>query len=712
MYRILIKGVVQGVGFRPYIYNACVKAGLNGFVQNIGDGVVVEVDDKEKFLEILEGIPILSKIHALDIKDIKAKHKGFSIRESEGKGFAEVPPDLFLCKDCLKELRDNTDRRHNYFFITCTNCGPRFSMTEHSPYDRGTTTMSDFPMCEKCSKEYSEPADRRYHAQTIACHECGPKLTLTSGKKKVSGTDDAPVKAAAELLKEGKVVSIKGVGGFHLATTLDADAVNELRKLTGRKHKPYAVMCRDLEMVRTIAEIDPEQEKLLKSYERPIVVLNKLDSGEFQEVSELDTIGIMLPYTALHYLLFDHIDSPIVMTSSNRSDEPISIEAKQQLSKHILDHSRRIENPVDDSVLKRIGGETLFLRRSRGYVPRSIPLEGTGQFLALGAEMHNTFCVYKNGRAFMSQYMGTTSNATTFKHYKKMVQKMLEFTQVEPEKIIADLHPDYNTSRYAEELAKKLKVPLIRVQHHLAHAYSVAAEHELDEFAAIVCDGLGFGEDKTIWGGEVFSNNERIGHLEQHFQLGGDKATQSPARMLLSILSRFLNERELKEYMEPHFKEKELSILHKQLEEQFNSPLTSSTGRVFDAAAVLLGLCKERTYEGRPAMLLEAHSTEPYHLQPIIEDNVLMTTPLFEYLVKNLDLESGRLAATVQQYVAEGLLTIAKRAKKPIVFSGGCAYSRVMTNYLLEQGVLINKTVPAGDGGISFGQVAYALRSA
>lgn len=710
MYRFSIKGVVQGVGFRPYIYNACRKHDLKGYVQNIGTGVVAVVDNREAFITILKDIPPLARIDSYSVETAKGKYSDFTIRESEGEGFAEVPPDLFLCKDCLKELRNSKDRRHRYFFITCTNCGPRFSMTKRSPYDRQTTTMSEFPMCERCELEYKKPEDRRYHAQTIACHDCGPMLTLTTPRDFTTGTDDTAMKAAAALLSKGKVVAIKGVGGFHLATTLNNKAVSKLRSLTGRQHKPYAIMCRDLKMVRAIAKVSKQEAELLESVQRPILVLRKRDKNAMSTVSELDTIGIMLPYTALHHLLFDHIDEPVVMTSSNKSDEPISTEREQQLSKNILDHSRRIENPVDDSVVKVIVNKALFLRRSRGYVPRSIALEGKGQLLALGAEMHNTFCVYNEGKAILSQYMGTTSNATTFDYYKKMVNRFLAFTSTKPEKIIADLHPQYNTTVYAEELAKKLGIPLIRVQHHRAHAYSVAAEHNLKDFAAIVCDGLGYGDDKTIWGGEVFDGNNRIGHLEPQLQLGGDSATRYPAKILYSVLTKALGAKQAAKHVKTHFTAKQIAMLAKQLEQGFNCPETTSTGRIFDAAAVLLGLCKERTYEGRPAMLLEANSSKAYALKPIIKDNVLMTTPLFEWLTANLDKDKARLAATVQQYIAEGLYAIAKKTNKPIVFSGGCAYSRVMTRYLLDKGVYVNEKVPAGDGGIAFGQVAYALR--
>ena len=709
MYQFVLKGVVQGIGFRPYLFRACQKARLRGYVQNIGTGVVVVVDNKEIFLSLLQQAPPLVRIDSYTIKEIPGSFQDFTIRQSEGEGFAEIPPDLFLCQECHKELKDKKNRRCNYFFITCTNCGPRFSITKKNPYDRHSTTMDSFPLCSLCKKEYTEPKDRRYHAQTIACHECGPRLSLFyKGRQVTTNQEFDVIKQTAHFLKKGEIVAIKGIGGFHLACILEPKGINKLREITGRKHKPYAVMCRDIDMVHRIANTDLKEEELLLSVQRPIVVLKK--KQPLLEVSELDTIGVMLPYTALHYLLFDFVDEPLVMTSANIADEPITTEDDQQFVDTVLTHSRVIHNPVDDSVVKVIRGKPLFLRRSRGFVPQSIPLasESQQQLLALGAELYNTFCVYKNGRATMSQYMGTTSKANTFEYYKKMVQNFLQYTHVKPTAIISDLHPNYNTTLFGEELSQILNIPLVKVQHHKAHAYAIAAEHGFKDFTAIVCDGLGYGEDNTLWGGEIFSNTQRVGHLECQYQLGGDSATLFPGKMLFSILSKFLSTEQIRKYVKG-YSAKELMILKKQLDQKFNCVLTSSCGRVFDAAAYLLGFCNERTYEGRPAMLLETHSTKPYPLEPIIDKNRVMTTPLFEYLIQHIHQDKRRLAATVQQYMAEGLYQIASKFKRKIVFGGGCAYNRIMTSYMLKQGVYINQSVPCGDGGISFGQVAYVL---
>lgn len=710
MYKFTIKGVVQGVGFRPYIYNACKKAMLKGYVQNIGNGVVVEVNDKDQFIDILKKIPLLARIDSYDVELTDNDLNDFTIMESEGKGFAEIPPDLFLCNDCHRELSEKENTRYKYFFITCTNCGPRFSITKKNPYDRRTTTMNDFEMCEKCKKEYTAPENRRYHAQTIACHDCGPRLNLfVEGKIIKRHSESEYIKKATELIKQNKIVAIKGIGGFHLACNLKQETIKELGRITGREHKPYAIMCKDFEMANKLAYISDKEKELLLSVQRPIVILKK--RSPLQAISELDTVGIMLPYTALHHLLFDFIDEPIVMTSSNISDEPITRQDSEQIVKNILTNNREIENSIDDSLIKVIQNRPILLRRSRGFVPQSIPIKTQckKQILALGAELSNTFCVYKNGKAILSQYMGTTSNVNTFNHYKDMINKFLQFTDVHPEIILADLHPGYNTSIYAEELSKNLEIPLMGIQHHKAHAYSVATEHDLKDFVAIICDGLGYGDDNTIWGGEIFHTNKRIGHLEPHYQLGGDSATIYPAKMLFSILSKFLSFEECKKYMRSYFKEKELAIMNKQHDKKFNCPLTTSCGRILDAASFLLGFCEERTYEGRPAMLLEANSTLAYDFEPVIEGNVLITTPLFKFLVDNLNKDKKRLAATVQLYLALGLYKIASKFNKPIVFSGGCAYNKIMTSFMIEKGVYINEKVPCGDGGISFGQIAYFL---
>ncbi len=710
-FRFTVTGTVQGVGFRPFIYTACVQAGLLGYVQNIGSGVIVVVNNAAALKRILAATPPPIRIDHTDIQKTNERCTNFRIRSSHGSGFAEIPPDLFLCDECLGELSDPHDRRHGYFFLTCTRCGPRFTIALSSPYDRDTTTMNDFAMCDRCREEYENPQSRRFHAQTIACHDCGPRLTLfENGRALTELNDTAIFKRIVIALKRNEIVAIKGVGGFHLISATTQEAITSINHLTGRSDKPYAVLCRDIAMARTIATLTPQEEELLTSAARPIILAKK--NITTPPASELDTVGIMLAYTALHILLFEHYRKPLICTSSNVHDAPITTTQSEQFVPLVLDHDREIHNAADDSVIKVISEIPLFIRRSRGFVPQSIAIDtpNTTPLLALGAEMNNTFALYDgHGRVILSPHIGNTSHPETFERYRQSIDRFLDYTHIVPQAILCDAHPTYRTSLYGKELAENLSLPLIPIQHHRAHASAVATEHGLKDFVAIVCDGLGWGDDGTIWGGEIFENSTRIGHLETHPQLGGDSAARSPHKMLYGILRSFLTPTEIKPFMLNRFSHDECDILEKQFTEKFNTPLTSSCGRVLDAVAALLGLCSERTYDGRPAMLLEAHSSTPVAITPIIDGSILRTIPLFEYLVQNVHEDKSRLAATAQHYLAEGLYTIAAKKNKPIVWAGGCAYNRIMTEFLLEHGVLVNREVPPGDGGISFGQIAAYL---
>lgn len=710
MYRYTIKGVVQGVGFRPYVANACKKAHISGYVQNVGHGVIAVVDDAVKLDRILNDAPSRIRIDSIEIETTREHWSGFRILPSKGVGYAEIPPDLYLCEECLCDLDDADNRRWGYHFLTCTACGPRFTIARKSPFDRATTTMDAFPMCPACRREYGDPKDRRFHAQTIACHDCGPKLRLFAHGVETGSSDEKRIESAAAALASGEVVALKGVGGFHLACRIDSKSVGALNTLTRRTGKPYAVLCRDTAMAKTIARITTEEEELLVSASRPIVLLRK--NRKLGSVSELDTVGVMLASTALHFLLFRHYPKPIVFTSSNLSDEPITTTRQRQFADIVLDHSRVIVNATDDSVMKVIDGTPLFLRRSRGFVPSSIPIDSGYRktILAVGAEMNATFALYDgNGRITISQHLGNTSHAASFDRYRETIDRFLEYTGIAPQNIVCDLHPGYNTSVYAKELSKRFDAPLRAVQHHRAHVFGAAAENGLECFAGIACDGLGYGDDGTIWGGEIFDGYDRIGHLETQMLLGGDSAARYPLKMLYSIIRKFLTQRDAEMYLRGKYSSWEIPILERQLASGLNSPMTSSCGRILDATAALLGFCDERTYDGRGAMVLESRSGKPYEFRPVFEGSTLLTTPLFEYLISNLHRDKARLAGTVQRYLAEGLFELASRTKKPVVWAGGCAYNRIMTSFMLTHGVLLNKRVPPGDGGISFGQICAFL---
>ncbi|MEM3374531.1 MAG: carbamoyltransferase HypF [Candidatus Woesearchaeota archaeon] len=768
-YKYVIKGIVQGVGFRPYIYKKAKQYNLKGYVKNIGSGVEVLIDDKN-FIEKLNDLPPLAKINSYFVDEVdyeesiklKEIYKDFFIKESSfSEGETILPSDVSICKDCLNELRDKNNRRYNYYFITCTNCGPRYTIIEDYPYDRALTSMKNFIMCSECEKEYKNPFDRRYHAQTIACRDCGPKLFLkkfetNSNEKNVSviAEDIDAIKKTAELLKNDNVVAIKGIGGFHLCSTIKN--VAKIRKLLFREHKPFAIMVKNSKEVEKICFVNDYEKKILESKEKPIVVLRKKNQNDFLEVSELDSLGIMLPYTGLHYLLFDYIDEPLVMTSFNKPGEPmlldINFDAKENtLVKYYLEHEREIINRCDDSVIKVVSFfnnekntkdfKKIFLRKSRGYNTEIIELPFSFKdTIALGAEMNNVICCMKGNKAYFSQYIGQTQKQQTFEYFKETINKMIKLTRLKPEIIACDLHPGYNSSIYAEELAKKYNAKLIKIQHHKAHIASVAAEHYFDfsdgfnEFIGISMDGLGYGEDGSIFGGEVFYFNGkdflRIGHLEEQFQLG-DNFTIYPKKMLFSILTKFLDFSEImKTEIFKKKEEKEYLLLYNAIKQNFNLIKTTSTGRILDSVSALLDLCDYRDYDGRPALLLESFAYENflknefYEFEPIIYElnnkYVLMTTPLIKFIYENLKKDNSiknkkKLSLTTHIYLARGMLKIIdkfiqknfnnkKNKKIPILFSGGVANNSIITSIMLENNVLINERLPCGDGNICLGQ--------
>jgi len=717
MYKIFIQGIVQGVGFRPYIYRKAKENNLLGSVKNIGNGVEIIINDKD-FLEKLNDLPPLAKITDYEIKKITSK-KSYSdfliLKSTYSKGETELPPDIFMCKDCLRELRDKNNRRYDYYFITCTNCGPRFSMIKDYPYDRPLTSMKEFEMCPECKKEYTDPMNRRYHAQTIACKKCGPKLKLLKDKKDISkNSDKETIKKTVDLIKKGEIISIKGVGGFHICSLCNDRIVKKVRKLLNRPNKPFAIMVKDIEMANKIAISSLKEKKLLSSPQRPIVVLKKKKIDDFKEISELDSIGVMFPYTALHYLMFDFIDKALLMTSCNIPGEPVS--TTEKIGKYFLTHEREIVNRCDDSVLKVINDKTFYLRRSRGYTPIPVKLPiNCKDTIAVGAELNNMICTAKKDKCYLSQYIGNTSKYETFEFLKDSVNKFIKLTRLKPKIVACDLHPRYNSTIFAKELAEKYDAKLVQLQHHKAHIASVAAEHNLTNYVGIGSDGLGYGDDGKIWGAEVFkvekSNNFiRIGHLEEQSQLGGDTATIYPKKMLFGILSKFLTDEEIIKMK--LFNKKDSDIYLKILKNSSNMPYTSSAGRILDSVAVFLGLCEKRTYEGRPAMLLESIATKPFKLEPVFKKEngkkILMTTPLFEYLLNNKSKDKKRLAATSQMYLAKGLFEIASEYNNPIVFSGGVAYNRMISEFMMENDVLFNKEIPCGDGEICYGQAYLA----
>ncbi len=753
---VKVLGIVQGVGFRPFIYRIATANGLKGYVRNRGDaGVEIVVEgSKQAMKHFLDDLrkekPPQARIYKTLVR--YSKEKGtlaeFTILESsETKELigSVVPPDIATCDECLKELRDPTNPRHNYFFITCTDCGPRYTTICKLPYDRKNTTMQNFEMCEFCKDEYADPANRRFHAQTMACPECGPKVYLTTNEGRLLSSKD-PIREAGRLLEDGYVLAIKGYGGFHVATaTTKHEPILRLRHVKHRAHKPFAVMARDLDTVRTFASVSVKEEEKLSSHTRPILLLDKAESYYLSELIApgLHNIGVMLPYTGLHVMLFDKVREPaFVMTSANHPSEPIVIDDGKALKKYhstvdyFLLHNRVIAQRCDDSVLRLHNKKPCFIRRSRGYAPKPLILKKSfGKcVLGVGANENVTSCILLRDKAFVSQYIGDVEKVETFKFLKNTIRHLMTLTNVRLDMIACDLHPKFATARLAQEIAVKNGCSVLPVQHHHAHMLSLMGEYGLDEIVGIICDGYGYGTDGRPWGGEVLycSKNrfERIGHLQEQPLIGGDLATRYPLRMAAGILGDTVAVEDWLSKNSKHlpYREKEAQTIINQLCSKHSSSLTTtSCGRVLDAVSAILDICYERTYQGEPAMKLESaasHGHDVLKLEPEIASGILNTTEIARAVFEAKDsFSTANLAYSAQSYLAKGLAQLALEAAQEtgvnaVGFSGGVAYNEhimlTMKKHVEQNGVrlYVHHTLPAGDGGISFGQALAAAMSA
>ena len=624
--QILVEGIVQGVGFRPFVYRIATEASLNGYVRNLGN--VVEIilqgshQDMEEFLFNLQNkLPPIAKINNIETRDLKEEDEKFSsytdftIKESadDFAGTSVIPPDVAICDNCLEEINDPQNRRYKYPFNACTDCGPRFTVIEKVPYDRDNTTMEDFPLCDECEIEYTNPLDRRYHAEAACCEDCGPSLKLLKntggdGGSAIEIDCEDPLKETARLLDEGKILAIKGIGGTHLVANVKIkETVDLLRQRLGRKSQAFAVMSPDIETIKTFAVMSKEEEKTLKSKERPIVILKKSEDYDFADsVSpDLHNIGVMLPYAPLHHLLFNETDTPAyIMTSANVPGEPMMItneEIVKNLSKiadYYLVHNRRILNRCDDSVVRFRNDELAFIRRSRGYTPEPYDLSGKYTYLneefdnlnilALGPELDVTFTIIKNSKAYVSQHIGNTNKYRTYQFLKEAIEHMMQITKTDSFDLIAcDMHPQFFTTQLAKEYAEKYDCPLIQVQHHHAHGVSLINDHVLNktdldektsaemeisqdyeksellenpgEMIIIASDGVGYGDDGGAWGGEILYTDiksyKRMASLMPQKMPGGDLCTKYPARMLAAILSNPNSDYERDKYGEENVQE-------------------------------------------------------------------------------------------------------------------------------------------------------------
>ncbi len=745
---IRVKGTVQGVGFRPFVYRLATELGLGGSARNTADGVIVEVEGDrprvEEFLRRLrEEAPPLARIASIETTDLPpAGLQGFRIVESAAgkRPTALIPPDVALCSDCAREMSDPHDRRFGYPFTNCTNCGPRFSIVRGIPYDRPQTTMAQFEMCEQCAREYADPADRRFHAEPVACPRCGPEVRL--GRREPTA---GVIPHVARLLAEGKVVAIKGLGGYHLACDArNAEAVETLRRRKGRGLKPFAIMVRDLAEARRVAEVSERAAALLSSPESPVVILPALaGSGIAQGIAPKQrTVGVMLPYTPLHRLLLDSASGgppALVMTSGNLAEEPIEHrdeEVRRKLgpiADHILSHNREIAVPCDDSVVRVVGDLVIPVRRARGYVPRSVPVDYQGPpVLAVGGQQKNTFCLLREGEAILSQHIGDLDTAEVLDYFGRAIKHFQALFEVEPEIVAHDLHPGYLSTQWAQSLEG---VRLVVVQHHHAHAASVMAELGLaGPVIGVAYDGTGYGGDGTVWGGEILiadcRDSRRAYHLRPVPLPGGEGAIRRPARMALChLIDVFGMEEGIEKARQlmPYLEEDETRVVARQVQRGINSPRCSSMGRFFDSMSALLGCTPEATYEGQPAMELEAMCGGHGHARPTayryeIADGVIDTRPVVRGVVEDIERGESRdvIAARFHETVAAFTVEACKRlhdegGPRDVVLCGGVMQNATLVARLLgglQQTGLephIHREVPPNDGGLSLGQAVVAI---
>jgi hydrogenase maturation protein HypF len=763
---ISVRGVVQGVGFRPFVYQLAAQCGLKGWVCNTSGDVKIEIEGEsakiEVFLKDLRAkAPIQSRIEDITATPgTPSGYDNFEIRPSlpQADTYQLVSPDIATCPQCLHEIFDPFDRRYRYPFTNCTNCGPRFTIIDEIPYDRPNTTMRDFTMCPDCQAEYEDPENRRFHAQPNACPDCGPKLTLTDAAGTPVDCDEIDiVRWTARLLKDGKIVAVKGLGGFLLACdAANESAVNTLRERKHRPAKPFAVMVASLLEARKHCEISGEEEKLLSSAASPIVLLKwKPESAISKAVAPgLKYLGVMLPYTPLHHLLIRDTGRPLVMTSGNLSEEPIvkdndeALRRLNNIADYFLLHNRNIYARYDDSVTLVEAGSPRIIRRARGYAPYPIKLPfKSAQILGCGAEEKNTFCLTRDNYAFISQHIGDMENMETMEHYVNALELYKKIFRINPQIIAFDIHPEYLPTKYAKELAEKEKLQLVPVQHHHAHIAACMAENGLsqsglaeyglaDRVIGVALDGTGYGTDGKIWGGEFltadFKGFTRQAHLEYLPLPGGTLAVKKPYRTAAGYLLALGIPLDKNLPLMQYISDEELAIVREQVNKKLNAPLTSSMGRLFDAVAALTGVRGVIDYEAQAAIDLETcatampgeTSTYPFSIAYENGMRIIKVHELFTLIIKDLhdkiskEVIASRFHNTIARLALEVCQDISRKTRlKKTALSGGVFQNRLLFRKsveLLESAgfeVYTHHQVPCNDGGISLGQVAVANAS-
>jgi hydrogenase maturation protein HypF len=749
--QLTVRGIVQGVGFRPYVFSLAKRRALRGQVRNTTTGVLIDVEGDRRAIEgfiddLRANSPPLALVDSVERRDhLELIHYGdFRIVESAParETFVPIAPDIATCQDCLNELFDPIDRRYHYPFINCTNCGPRFTIVQDVPYDRDHTTMRAFPMCVACESEYLDPANRRFHAQPNACPVCGPRIALVDAAGRPLETSESDViRALCRRLAQGEIVAIKGMGGFHLACDAShAEAVKALRQRKYREFKPFALMASGLAMIRAHCHVSEAEAELLRSPPHPIVLLRKRSDCRLPEViaPNQNYLGFMLPYTPLHHLLLRGNPTPMVMTSANRSDEPIAYRPEEALERLgsiadcFLMHNRDIYIRCDDAVTQIIRGRAYPVRRSRGYVPYPImlPFASKTDILACGAELKSTFCLTHQHYAFVSHHIGDLENAETLRSFTEGITHFQTLFHLQPDVVAYDLHPEYLSTKYAQSL--DAMASKVGVQHHHAHVASCMVDNRLDgDVIGVAMDGLGYGTDGNLWGSEIMlaglADFERVCHLAYAPMPGGVKSIQEPWRMAAVYLQQAFGDRfvDLEIPFVQGLNTPVWRVLQQIIRQGINSPLTSGMGRLFDAVSSILGLGNTAYYEGQAAIALEmaadAACQDSYRFELEADGSLIRTEPVLTHIVQDLqaNLPVHSIAAKFHHAVADVITRVATRIKsaggpKRVVLSGGVFQNRLLLEWTWQRleangfEVYVHHRVPTNDGGISLGQAVVA----
>ena len=718
--RIIIGGTVQGVGFRPTVQRVAVSLGLKGRVWNDGSRVMIDVDDAILLKDaLLKELPPLAKVESLEIIDHPMpKCDGFSIVHSENRSRGvSIPTDTAVCDDCLKEMR-SAGRRKGYAFTTCTNCGARFTLLSSLPYDREKTAMADFPMCDSCRHEYTSIEDRRFHHQTVCCPECGPKYRLTDRSGNEIPGD--PIPKFAEMIDSGKIGIAKSWGGMHICCTLDN--IGKLRETYHRPQKPFAIMVRDIDAAERFVHLTEKEKELLTSPNRPIVLAEKKDENLCKNLAPgLDNIGIFLPYTGMQHILFDCLaHDALIMTSANIPGEPMILRDEDVMEELAADcyllHDQRIINRADDSVVRAYKDRTLFIRKSRGFIPSYLTTNSDVCAVGIGAQENLSGTVAAYGRMYSTQYIGNGESLNVAEYLEKATDSFIDLLGCTPQAIAMDLHPAYVNRKYGKALSERFSVPLLEVQHHWAHAASLLAESGLDEVVVLTLDGTGHGTDGNAWGGEVlradYKGFDRIAHMQYIPLIGGEKAVTDPVRLKFAI-------DEINGVDSGIVPERNAEVYRKMIPKSIG---TSAMGRFLDALAVTLDICRDRTYDGEPAMKTEPYLSKGRYIEGFETETVggvIGTAHLFRDIPKGRkeDIAYSMTKTVIDEMVNAACDSAQSKGIEHIGLTGGVSYSapicRMVEDAVISRGLkfVMHDKVPCGDGGISVGQAAIAQRS-